>query len=94
MRPTPERTDVKSPDVERIGRLLAEWLPDRKAITVVEYIERANQVVCFLGGCIIAIRAAFWFGRCQHNEMHLVYMGEKRVLSLYEGFEPAIVVQV
>lgn len=88
----PEPWSDDSDDVERIGALLTDWFPSRKAMVAAENADRADQVVCFLGECLIRYGHGRWFDRRQYDDMHLVHMGEKSILSLYDGFEPAIVV--
>ncbi len=89
----PEPWDDRGQEVDQIGILLAEWFPNRKAMVAPENSERADQVVCFLGECLIRYAGGLWFDRRQHDEMLVFPMGEKKVLSLYDGFEPAIAVQ-
>ncbi|WP_146097755.1 hypothetical protein [Nocardia nova] len=80
------------PEVDRIQQLLTEWFPTRAAMTNPTNAEHADQVVCFLGECMTRYAGAVWFDRRQHEDMHLVYGGEKAVLSLYDEFEPGLAV--
>ncbi|SUA48584.1 Uncharacterised protein [Nocardia africana] len=82
------------PEVDRIQRLLTEWFPTRAAMTNPTNAEHADQVVCFLGECLTRYAGAVWFDRRQHQDMHLVYMGEKAVLSLYDDCASAICAQI
>lgn len=89
----PELWDDRGYEVDQIGSLLVEWFPNRKAMVDPENSERVDQVVCFIGECLIRYAEGRWFDRRQYDEMLLFPMGEKKVLSLYDGFEPAIAVQ-
>jgi hypothetical protein len=42
--------DYADPEVERIGGFLTDWFPNRKAMVATENHDRADQMVCFLGG--------------------------------------------
>ncbi|MGF6888567.1 hypothetical protein ABIA39_007912 [Nocardia sp. GAS34] len=85
--------DDHSPQVEQIGDLLSAWFPTHASLSDRDNTDRADQVVCFLGECMTTYAPGRWFDRRQHNDMHLVYMGEKNVPSLYDDIEPAIAVQ-
>ncbi|MFE9575334.1 hypothetical protein ACFYO1_03025 [Nocardia sp. NPDC006044] len=87
----PEPWDDADPDVARIGGLLTDWFPNRKAMVAADNADRADQVVCFLGECLLRYAGARWFDRRQYEDMFVTYMGEKKILSLYDGFEPAVV---
>ncbi|WP_067665808.1 DUF6968 family protein [Nocardia miyunensis] len=89
----PQLWDDHSPHVEQIGDLLSAWFPTHASLSDTDNADRADQVVCFLGECLTRYAPGHWFDRRQHNDMHLVYMGEKSVPSLYDDIEPAIAVQ-